>query len=109
MFNCTAFINQAAELFTNGVKKKVVADIENLQGPIAPAVQAPNDFPAFDEPTLAKIGTYKNNALIAENFEQFTKLIEDIANALALVPDLYRAKIASVLNRYRVDSGLAPL
>jgi len=70
---------------------------------------APESAPVFTDDIMRQLQFYKDKAVAVEDFEAWMKFLELVANELKLNPATDFPKIASVLNRYRVDEGKEPL
>jgi hypothetical protein len=91
------------------VLRTAVAQVENASpGPIEPQV-APDDAPIFADSLMIKLEMYRQKILDVKDFEAFSNLLDEILVALQLNPVSDRTKLASVLNRIRVNQGLVAL
>lgn len=97
-------------------KLKAIADLGNPAVPIG-AIETPEgtlaipqggEYP-FAPETIEKLASFKESALICTNFEEFSNLVQRIAEALALRVAEDLPKIASVLNQYRLSANLPAL
>ena len=79
-----------------------------IESPVAPIV-APDDAPVFDLETMEKFKEFQDSAVLAPDFETFSNLLVEVANRLGMNPAVDLPKIASVLNRFRVDAGKEPI
>lgn len=97
------------------VIKQVIAAFERFDERTEPTADpgkpsvAPKDLPVFDEKTMEHISEYRDKALLVPTFEAFMSLLENIATEVGLNPAQDFDKLASVLNRYRTETGLEPL
>jgi len=73
-----------------------------------PAV-APQSMPVFSDDVMRKLQFFKTKAIEVPDFETWMTFLEIVASELKLNPATDFPKIASVLNRYRVDEGKEPL
>jgi len=79
-----------------------------LGQPGQPSV-APEGVPVFDRDMMQDIELHRTKILNAPTFEAFMDLLQNIATEVGLNPAQDFDKLASVLNRYRVEEGLEPL
>ena len=73
------------------------------------AVVAPESTPVFSDDIMRKLQFFKTTAIDIPDFEAWMKFLELVAGELKLNPAVDFPRIASVLNRYRVDEGKEPL
>lgn len=76
--------------------------------PGSPSV-APDGVPVFDLDTMRALELHKAKVINAPDFEAFMDLLQNIATEENLNPAQDFDKLASVLNRFRIDEGLEPL
>lgn len=99
------------------VEQKIIEAFERFdrrQDPTAgspgePTVAPNNAGPIFPTDTMKKIHQYRDKALLVPTFEAFMSLLENIATEIGLNPAQDFDKLASILNRYRTETGLGPL
>jgi hypothetical protein len=72
-------------------------------------IVAPESAPVFSDEIMCKLKFYKDKAIEVPDFETWMKFLEIVAGELGLNPASDFPKLASVLNRYRVDEGREPL
>jgi len=72
-------------------------------------VVAPESLPVFNDEIMRKLKFYADKAITIPDFEAWMQFLELVAGELGLNPASDFPKIASVLNRYRVDDGKEPL
>lgn len=70
---------------------------------------APESATVFPDEVMLRLQFFKNNAIAIEDFESWMIFLEHVTNELKLNPATDFPKIASVLNRYRIDDGKEPL
>ena len=78
------------------------------QEPGSPSV-APDGVPVFDLETKRNLELHKDKVIHAPDFEAFMDLLQNVATEEKLNPAQDFDKLASVLNRFRIDEGLDPL
>ena len=94
---------EALERFTS------TEELETLpKEPGQPSV-APDGSPVFDTNLMQNLEFHRSKAINAPDFEAFMALLENIATEEGLNPAKDLEKLASVLNRWRVEKGLDPL
>jgi hypothetical protein len=72
-------------------------------------VVAPESLPVFSDDIMCRMQFFKDKAIAIPDFEAWMQFLELVAGELGLNPATDFPKIASVLNRYRVDEGKEPL
>lgn len=82
---------------------------ENTPKGLGEPLVAPESIPIFPDTIMTKLQFYKDKAVAVEDFESWMKFLELVTNELKLNPASDFPKLASVLNRYRVDEGKEPL
>ena len=70
---------------------------------------APESCPIFSDTIMQKLLYYNDKATMVEDFETWIAFLEIVANKLGLNPATDFGKLASVLNRYRINEGKIPL
>ena len=65
--------------------------------------------PIFSDEVMRQLQFFKYMAIEIEDFESWMLFLDKVAFKLKLNPATDFPKIASVLNRYRVDEGKEPL
>jgi hypothetical protein len=70
---------------------------------------APESCPMFSEDIMQKLQSFNDKAAMIEDFETWMTFLEIVANKLGLNPATDFGKLASVLNRHRVNEGKPPL
>ena len=65
--------------------------------------------PIFSDDIMRHLQFFKSMAVEIEDFESWMLFLDKVASELKLNPASDFPKIASVLNRYRVDEGKEPL
>lgn len=81
---------------------------DTLTDPGQPSV-APEGIPVFDKDLMQRLKLHRSKILNAPDFEAFMALLENIAAEEGLNPAQDFDKLASVLNRFRVEVGKDPL
>jgi len=82
---------------------------ENVPKNVGEPLVAPESLPVFPDEVMTKLQFYKDKAVAVEDFESWMQFLEIVTNELKLNPASDFPKLASVLNRYRVDEGKEPL
>ena len=70
---------------------------------------APEGMPVFDNDTMEALETHRSKVINTPTFEAFMDLLQNVATEERLNPAQDFDKLASVLNRFRVEEGLEPL
>lgn len=91
------------------VKNALEQNIENVPGEVLQPLVAPQSAPVFPEDVMRRISFYNDMALNVEDFESWMNLLEHVANETGLSVATDLEKIASVLNRFRMENGKEPL
>jgi hypothetical protein len=86
----------------------VPVQIPTSSDPSQPTI-APTDVAVFPEEIMSKLGFYKDKAILVEDFEGFSELLQLAAEETGLNPAQDLEKIASVFNRYRIENGKQPI
>lgn len=85
-----------------------IPEQQPLNSPLEPMVASDDDM-LFADDVLRKVESYKDKAVLVEDFESWMALLEIIATDLQLSPATDFPKVAAVLNRYRIANGKEPL
>lgn len=104
MHTLTYVIAKVEEAINENIKPSPEMPVE-----VGLPLVAPDDCPIFSEDIMRKLQFYEDNAIAVEDFETWLTFLEIIANQLELNPATDFGKLASVLNRYRLNSGKDPL